>query len=319
MTRLAAAAALVALTVACQARLGAPAVPPERAETARTELGAEAVAAYLADVERVASIAHRLRAAGSTLCGDATSALLGAYLLQRIRDDDLGTFWEALLEKLGVGEAPTVVGVAPGSPAARAGLERGDRILALNGRAVGRTRELQAALRHVRSGELVLRIGRGSAERDVGLPVEIGCDAWLALDFGVEASTGKRRGREGYVTTLFVRFARGDDELAAVIAHEIAHLVLGDPLGAYPRQELAADRLALGLCAAAGFDSAAALRLWERWSLERPWLVTRNLEWYRGRREPPHGRIAERLVAMRAALLAAGIEARADATPRTAP
>lgn len=86
-------------------------------------------------------------------------------------------------------------------------------------------------------------------------------------------------GRTVSVTAKMMRFAAEDDALAFVIAHEMAHNLLGhaerlrgisphftddDTMARIRATEIEADILAVELVAAAGFDTAAAERLLQR-------------------------------------------------------
>ncbi len=68
----------------------------------------------------------------------------------------------------GIGVQTTGVGgVEAGSPAAQAGLQKGDKILAINGRAIKSWEELSDQIKGSRGQPLVLRVQRGSQELQV--------------------------------------------------------------------------------------------------------------------------------------------------------
>jgi predicted Zn-dependent protease len=90
-------------------------------------------------------------------------------------------------------------------------------------------------------------------------------------------------GRYAIMTTRFVPFLRNEEELAVVLAHEVAHNILGHPAALEAQgvpqgrgrgsrrnatlvraSEEAADRLSIRLLDAAGYDVAAAIPLWRR-------------------------------------------------------
>ncbi len=77
------------------------------------------------------------------------------------------------------------------------------------------------------------------------------------------------------VSTGFVRLAASDDELAFVVAHEMAHEVRGHraymDLNLRRRQELEADQLGLVLMAHAGYDPRAAVSLVQRMRAQNPY------------------------------------------------
>ena len=170
--------------------------------------------------------------------------------------------------------------VAAGAPAARAGLAPNDPLSAVAGqdiaalprvrpgdyaRLAGLHDRVDAALRETGRVELI-RYGRTLTI--VGEPVCI--TRFELLASGTKAAADGRRvviGRK-----LVETFP--DDELAAALAHELAHNVLGHRarLDASGRTwskvkvtEREADRLSVWLLANAGYEPEAALRFFARW------------------------------------------------------
>ncbi len=99
-----------------------------------------------------------------------------------------------------------------------------------------------------------------------------------ASDFQVDTKNGVDAGANGdvvRVTVGLMAYAADDNELAAVVAHEFAHNILGHRarLDATKRgkgkavlaTEIEADRLSVWLMANAGYDVQAALRFTERY------------------------------------------------------
>ena len=77
------------------------------------------------------------------------------------------------------------------------------------------------------------------------------------------------------VTSGMMDYASSDDELAMVLGHEFAHLLLGHGW-TLPRwrgaREAEADHLGLYLGARAGYRPAAALAFWRRLAVDQPHL-----------------------------------------------
>jgi predicted Zn-dependent protease len=67
-----------------------------------------------------------------------------------------------------------------------------------------------------------------------------------------------------------MRDARSDDEIAAVVGHELGHKVLGHT-GSTPDAEADADYFGLYLCARSGYDPGAGAEYWRRRPRTAPW------------------------------------------------
>lgn len=108
-----------------------------------------------------------------------------------------------------------------------------------------------------------------------------------------------RNRKDFYVTLGAIDFAASDDELAVLIAHQIAHFLVADLTDESVEAEISADRLGLYLAARAGHDPTVASGLLERLTLEKPEMLNRKLEpRWRRRYSSIHLFAPERLVAM---------------------
>lgn len=187
-----------------------------------------------------------------------------------------------------------IAALAPLSPAASAGMSVGTpvtgianapvpdgvgdhpfaRITAIEGSMAARPVDAAIAL-HIGAGHIV------------NLTPIAGC----VSDFRVEANEkpgAVADGRMILVNQGLADFAADDDELAAAIAHELAHNILrhrarldaagvdrgiGKQFGRnarlFKQTEIEADRLSVWLLAGAGYDPAAAARFWSRFG-QRP-------------------------------------------------
>ena len=186
-------------------------------------------------------------------------------------------------------DAPYVAAVAAGSPAERAGLRVGAPVLAIDGTPVpaGEGADPFARIAAVETLFAALppqgpvEISDAAGTKTALTPVA-GC----ASDFRVDARDrpeGAADGRLVVVSGGLVQFAANDDELAAAVAHELAHNILrhrarldaagvdrglGKQFGRNARlfrqTEVEADRLSAWLLAGAGYDPHAAIRFWTR-------------------------------------------------------
>ena len=237
---------------------------------------------------RIAAIGFRLTTANAAWCP--------------VRQPQFGWIWgdarlygaEQRAEALaayhaGDSDAPYIAAIAPDSPAARAGLKVGAPVLALNGVAIpqGEGKDPFARITAIETlfaslpPAMVADVSGAAGHIAAVTPVP-GC----ATDFRVDARDrpeGAADGRLVVVSSGLVQFATNDDELAAAVAHELAHNILrhrvrldaagvdrglgkqfGRSARLFRQTEVEADRLSPWLLAAAGYDPHAAVRFWTR-------------------------------------------------------
>lgn len=187
----------------------------------------------------------------------------------------------------------TVTYVHPGFPAAAAGLRAGAGITAVNGVATtgmdgNQVMQLLHRAAVARVQPLTLSV------EDAGRVAELNFDGVWACKFSVHIVTSDHinayaDGTRILLTTGILRFVAGDDELAFVLAHEIAHNALehsqatrlksvldgflaattGEPNPGTPPPvrrslEAQADYVGMHIVARAGFDVRAAGSFWRR-------------------------------------------------------
>lgn len=278
---------------------------------------------------RVATIGARLATGG--LC-DARLSNPG-IVVQDI-DQYAAALRPAARRALQLGDAPTIVAVLPGSAAEAAGLAAGDEILAVNGIPSPGTRKGRSFARVAATEALIeaglarggvrLRVRRNGTARELAVPSVTGCASRFQLQPGTKLNASAD-GVYVQVSGALVEFTRRDDELALILAHELAHNILGHKAvldaagvsrglfagmgrnGARIRQtEAEADRLALYLMARAGYDITIAPAFWERFGRKAdPILSDGTHAGWRAR-----AAAAEREIARIEALRAAGAEVR---------
>lgn len=244
---------------------------------------------------RVATVAYWLAVAGEPICPRKTR-LTGVTL------HNAGQYAPALRqaarEILKVSDRISVLAVVPGSPAAKAGVVAGDALLSIGGVVLALVPATTVASydsvaaaearleRMAQARALSLEIGRGDIEAGVGIVVELApvaaCVSQVQLRTSPEIEA-KADGRYLSVTTAMLDYVRSDDELALVIAHEMAHNALGHRValaergvvpgnGGHSRREEAevlaveriADRFGYFLMARAGYDPGVAAGFWQR-------------------------------------------------------
>ena len=180
---------------------------------------------------RVEELAHPILVANAELCGDRVAPVLGISWVTR---GDLGwgmeDYRDALEDRYGVARRPTVVNVVEGGPADRAGLERWDVLVSLDGTPVPVDRwyadtrdEFADALREAAAdGRIEVAVEREGRRISHAVNPATACASSVHLveDDAVNAFAD---GRDVYVTMGMYRFVEKDLEMQAVIAHELAH------------------------------------------------------------------------------------------------
>ncbi len=240
--------------------------------------------------QRVTSTGYRLAVAAAALCANPVP-------LTGIELHDLSLYGGADRDEarraFGLDGAPQLLAVAADSPAARAGLERGDALLAVGGVPVppagrgdasfDRIEALDGALdRDARDGTLGLTVRHHGTLRTLAVPLASGCASRFLVRVSNETSADAD-GRYVEISSGYVERAGSDAALAIVLAHELAHNILGhrarleaagvrygiaQHFGRNARMiretEIEADRLSVDLVARAGFDVDEAIAFRER-------------------------------------------------------
>lgn len=248
---------------------------------------------------RVATVGYRLARANVDLCSQQVP-------LAGIVPHDVSQY-DASLRSVAAGifnleAGPAVLAVAQGSPAHRAGILADDRLIAINGQpSPGQLPSNDSA--SFESAEQILgwlegafgqEGGEMQVERDrqfltIVVKTEQGCRTRFQLlpsrSFGASAD-----GHYVQITSRLALFAANDGELAAILAHELAHNILthrkrlddagikrgllkffGRNARLIRQTEVEADRLSVYLLDRAGFPPTAAAQLWRRLGPRRPW------------------------------------------------
>lgn len=177
--------------------------------------------------DRLDSLTFPLLVAAREVCTRKTGPRLGfAYATVH---DYKGPWIEAARTSLGLSDTLTVVRVTAGSPAASAGIVRGDRVLAVQGASVPTGRTATASLstaiaaRDTAATSLLLLRGIDTVSVQVAPVVLCNVGAVVTAEGDINAFAD---GKNIIFPWAMMRFA-ADEELLAVIAHEIAHNAMG--------------------------------------------------------------------------------------------
>ena len=180
---------------------------------------------------RVDALGYPILVANAHLCGDDVEPVFGvSWVTSGDLDREMDDYREVLAESYGVAERPTVVNVVPGSPAARAGLQRWDVLLSFDGKPVPAVRRARQARRQfaevldeaAADGVVDVVVERAGSRLAAEVATETACGSRIHLvqDDAVNAFAD---GNDIYITMGMYRFVEHDLEMQVVIAHELAH------------------------------------------------------------------------------------------------
>ena len=241
---------------------------------------------------RVADVAWRLALANADLC--PVNRLRAGWTLQSA--SQYGGELRPLAEsRYGLdGDLPGVLAIPAGAPARTAGLQPGDLILSVNGQPLQRGGGATASYAGLEAnialldqalarGPVQLQVRREGVERAVALRPVLACAYPTQVEV-TGALSGRADGRHIFISDGMANLAQDDDQLAFVLAHELAHAVLEhrtrpDVVGVRGASNWAismrrgltlsaeadADRMGLFLAARAGFDPHAAVEFLNRY------------------------------------------------------
>lgn len=235
----------------------------------------------------VAEIGWKLQTAGAPLCRDRGWA--SGVVLQGLSQYGR-SYRDEAVRLFGFGDRPIVFVVVPDSPGAVAGLRAGDLVLAVDGTATSivaqdgavtiadsaaaadrlddAMRDGTATLTIERSGHRLTRTIHGQSACRVRFEVRAGSDTNASAD-----------ANRVQISSDLVDPDRAEQDVAPVLAHELAHVILRHPQtlarnfrgllpgfgkggAAIRASEIAADRLSLYLLDRAGYSADDAVAFW---------------------------------------------------------
>lgn len=273
---------LLSLSIAILSAIGPASISPALASS-----GDSAYPTLAALETRVATIGFRLTTANAGWCAARQPQFGWLWGDLRLYDATDRAAARAAYHT-GDDDAVFVAAVAPGSPAAVAGVITGTPVVTIDDVAAPRG-ETDAPFARITAVERLFaaRLPQSPVRiSDGGKAIDITPVAGCVSDFRVEAidrPMGVADGRLVLISKGLAEFATNDEDLAAAIAHELAHNVLrhrarldaagvdrglGKQFGRnarlFKQTEVEADRLSVWLLAGAGYDPQAAVRFWTR-------------------------------------------------------
>jgi hypothetical protein len=244
---------LIAIWVSACATAGTPHTPatPETVHAAQMEQQEVLITRDLRQQRRVDDVGHTLLVVATPYCAGAVTSGTG------VRFANVNSFpstYEDAARAIGFSDTVIIVSVARGSAAARAGIEVGDRVVGVNDgtapRGPNAASQLARALaaRGPTPPRLTLHHGdttflmdasarseprtassTSSSDTHVTVPADTLCGYNLIASRKDEINAWAD-GSNVTVTSAMMRYVVDNDELAAVLAHEIAHNALGHVL-----------------------------------------------------------------------------------------
>ena len=252
------------------------------------------------DDQRVADTGWRIASRNTDTC----PKLWGALGISLHHISQYAPAYRAAAQAVfGLDEAyPSILAVAKGAPAAASGLQPNDRLRAINGvDLAGNSRQQTSAASYdavstamaalealPEKSAALLSIERGDQRLEVNVTPKNVCRSRVELAPG-NAINANANGLVAQISGRLVNWVQNDDELALVIAHEMAHNLLDHPkrlneksalsglatsLGlsgkAQRQMELEADRMGIIMAASAGYNYKIAPDFWARLNSNAP-------------------------------------------------
>jgi hypothetical protein len=265
----------------------------------------EALRSLISLQDRLYRVAAPLLVSNPDLCRSNARNLLGFTAKNKYSYS--AEFVNAAQAAFGLDERLQVMGVLPGSGAARAGLLRGDSLAAVEDQPMpeGENAERKAAaiLAPLVTGRtsVTLTVIRNGTNVSMNVPLTHACAFGIELG-NADIVNAYGDGHRVMVTRGMMNFARSDEELAYVMAKEMAHNALAHPskqkisatvggiidnlvrirpdmstmvgtAGIRPMPvelDVAADRLSLYMLVRAGYNINNAVSFWQRLAMQYP-------------------------------------------------
>ncbi|MBI3702633.1 MAG: M48 family metalloprotease [Rhizobiales bacterium] len=205
-----------------------PALPADEVAAERRRQEIAQMRDYYAQLHRLDTVAFRIRTANSADCKGWVTGHLG--LLAATPRSLPRKYHSFSAEALGLRWArAAVISVVEGSPAAAAGIVKGDELMTFNNELVpvtGTSRwigDFQLA-----NGDRPVRIvlKREGEDRTVDVKPAIGCAIPVNLAISADANAFTDYSKI-VIHSGILRIARTDDQLAVVVGHELAHVNMG--------------------------------------------------------------------------------------------
>lgn len=282
-----------------------PLPPPAPVVTPQMQAARDNLKVIASLQDRLYRVAAPLLINNADLCKSQARNLLGFTAKNKYSYP--GEYADASTAVLGYDDVLQVSGVLAGSGAAKAGLRKGDDLVAAGGKSLPKGRDAESKAAAVfaplaaGSANLSMTIARNGNKETLNVPVTRACA--FRVDLGNSDNVNAYSdGSRVLLTRGMINFAQNDEAIAYVMAKELAHNVLGhagqtrstatvssiiDNLAAIRPDltmlvgsagirpmpadyDVAADNLALYMLARAGYNISNARSFWQRLSGQYP-------------------------------------------------
>lgn len=229
--------------------------------------------------QRIENVSFRLMVAAADFCGERAGYGFGFSVADR---DSFGTEMTTAAEQAyGLSDAAQILSVAAGSPAGEAGLAQGDVIAGVDGRRMPSGRDaaetVTRLLKEAGGRPVTFDVAGPDPRRVTVAPARICNYPVHVLDN--EKVNAYADGGSVKITKGMLWFVEADTELAMVLAHELAHNLMGHA-GTFrsmfedkKSREADADYVGLYIMARAGFEIEKAPNFWRRIAAAFPQMI----------------------------------------------
>lgn len=190
-----------------------------------------AVTTYASQMQRLQEVLFRLNSGAVSLCAETEYSIGATMASSGYFDKDLD---EAAQSLFGLDGKVKALFVASGSPAERAGLKAGDRVLSLNDAPIADEgpnayKEAETALKNAAKDGMPVRltIARGGKREKLEIMPVKACPYNSSQIVNNNAPNAFTNGKVTFVTTGLLDLVKTEEELALVVAHELAHNAMG--------------------------------------------------------------------------------------------
>lgn len=204
-----------------------PDLPTDEIKAERHRQEVAQIRDYFGALARINNVAFRIKTANRQYC-ETISAQLG---LIAVSVEGLPRKYRSFSsEALRIDQThPTVVAIADGSPAAVAGIERGDQILTFDNEALPAKRSNEWLARHLASrgaAPVTVMVRRNDTDEPHTVHPVMACAIPVALasDPSPGAFTDYKK---IVIQTGILRLTKTDADLATIVGHELAHVNMG--------------------------------------------------------------------------------------------